>query len=121
MRAVVHRFGPATGALVLGTMALWVSLLVVSPQPFMIDMSLRPNRPPALCGRPDDARSTGNDATLFTGALHRAIFWRTIVYYSTQEVESPTAAIFVLGLIIPFRVYEILRRREAGQRAALAG
>lgn len=126
MRDVLHRFGPAAGGLVLGTVALWVILLVVLPQLFMIDMSLRPNLPPAARGGPDDAWSLANYTTLFTSDLHRAIFWRTIVsaavvtilalivcypiaYYLAQEVRGPTAAIFVLGLIIPFWVNEILR------------
>jgi len=126
VRDVIHRFGPAAGALVLGTVALWVVLLVVLPQLFMIDMSLRPNLPPAARGGPDDAWSLANYTTLFTSELHRAIFWRTIVsaaavtilalivcypiaYYLAQEIRGPTAAIFVLGLIIPFWVNEILR------------
>jgi spermidine/putrescine transport system permease protein len=126
VRDVLDRFGPAAGALVLGTVALWVILLVVLPQLFMIDMSLRPSLPPASRGGPDDVWSLANYATLFTNDLHRAIFWRTIVsaaavtilalvvcypiaYYLAQEVKGLTAAIFVLGLIIPFWVNEILR------------
>lgn len=126
MSEVLRRFGPMAGALILATVALWVVLLVVLPQLFMIDMSLRPHLAAADRGGPLDVRSFANYAQLFGTDLHRGIFFRTILsaalvtvlalvvcypvaYYLAQVARGPTAALLVLGLVIPFWVNEILR------------
>jgi spermidine/putrescine transport system permease protein len=126
MAELFRRLGPMAASLVLATVALWVLFLVVLPQLFMVDMSFRPRLPPAQLGGPDDVWTIGNYATLFGNDLHRAIFFRTIfsaavvtalalvvcypiAYYLAQIARGPTAALLVLGLVIPFWVNEILR------------
>ncbi|MEZ5904897.1 MAG: ABC transporter permease [Geminicoccaceae bacterium] len=126
MAELFRRLGAVAGALVLGTVILWVLFLVVLPQLFMVDMSLRPHLPVPEQGGPADVRSLANYATLFANDLHRGIFLRTILsaalvtvlallvcypvaYYLAQVARGPTAALLVLGLVVPFWVNEILR------------
>ncbi len=126
MAELFRRLGATAGALVLGTVLLWVVLLVVLPQLFMIDMSFRPHLPMTARGGPEDVRSLANYATLFANDLHRGIFLRTILsaalvtvlaffvcypvaYYLAQVARGPTAGLLILGLVVPFWVNEILR------------
>jgi spermidine/putrescine transport system permease protein len=126
MGEVLHRLGPVVGALVIGTVALWVLVLVVLPQLMMIDLSFRPNLPPAARGGPDDVYTLANYGTLWANTIHRSIFIQTIwssilvtvlallvcypiAYYLAQVARGRAAAILVLGLVIPFWVNEILR------------
>ncbi len=126
MAELFRRLGAVAGAFVLGTVALWVVLLVVLPQLFMIDMSLRPNLPMTARGGPEDVWTVANYTTLFVNESHRAIFVRTIAsaalvtvlalvvcypvaYYLAQVARGPATGLLILGLVVPFWVNEILR------------
>ncbi|TVQ41166.1 MAG: ABC transporter permease [Geminicoccaceae bacterium] len=126
MSEVFNRLGPVVGAFVLATALLWVAMLVVLPQLVLVDLSFRPNLPPALRGSPGDVYTLLNYQSLFLNDLHRAIFFQTIwssmlvtvlalivcypiAYYLAQVAKGGTAAILVVGLVIPFWVNEILR------------
>lgn len=126
MSELFRRLGPLIGAWVVATTALWVVFLVVLPQLVMIDGSFRPDLPPSRIGGPEDVYTLANYATLWQNAIHRSIFLRTIwssalvtllalvvcypiAYYLAQSVRGGTAALLVVGLVIPFWVNEILR------------
>jgi spermidine/putrescine transport system permease protein len=126
VRDVFGRLGPVVGAFVLATTLLWIGLMVVLPQLALVDMSFRPSLPPALRGGPEDVYTLANYQTLWLSELHRTIFVRTvwssalvtvlallvcypIAYYLAQVARGGTAAVLVVGLVIPFWINEILR------------
>lgn len=114
------------GALVLATTLLWVAMMVVLPQVVLVDMSFRPSLPPSLRGGPEDVYTFANYQTLWVNDVHRSIFVQTvwsaalvtvlalvvcypIAYYLAQVARGSTAALLVVGLVIPFWINEILR------------
>ncbi len=126
MTEVFRRLGPVVGAFVLATTLLWIAVMVVLPQLVLVDMSFRPSLPPALRGGPEDVYTLANYQTLWFNDLHRSIFAQTvwssavvtalalavcypIAYYLAQVARGGTAAILVVGLVIPFWINEILR------------
>jgi spermidine/putrescine transport system permease protein len=123
---IFRRLGPIVGGWVIATAALWVVLMVVLPQLMMIDMSFRPNLPRAALGGPEDVYTIANYRTLWVNDIHRSIFVQTIwsaalvtvlsllvcypiAYYLAQAARGRTAALLVVGMIVPFWVNEILR------------
>lgn len=126
MSGLVRRFGlPLTAGMVLVS-AAWVIVLVVLPYLFMVDLSFRPNLLPEQLGGPDDHYTLANYATLFANTIHFSIFVRTIwasalitliclavcypvAYYLAQLAPPARVPLFLLLLIIPFWINEILR------------
>lgn len=126
MTELVRRFGlPLTGGMVLIS-ALWVVVLVILPYIFMIDGSFRPNLTAEQVGGPQDRYTLANYVTLFTSTIHFQIFLRTIwgsavvtliclavcypiAYYLAQIAPERRVPFFLLLLIIPFWINEILR------------
>ncbi|AFK53230.1 binding-protein-dependent transport systems inner membrane component [Tistrella mobilis KA081020-065] len=123
---MIRRRGPALAFAILGISAVWVLILVVLPQLWMLDYSLRPNLPPSKVGGPEDIRSFANYAALFSNQIHFAIFIKTIwasalvtlltlvacypiAYYLAQVATRRRAATVMLILIIPFWINEVLR------------
>ncbi|WP_372070689.1 ABC transporter permease [Tistrella mobilis] len=126
MGDMIRRRGPALAIAILGISAVWVLILVVLPQLWMLDYSLRPNLPPSKVGGPEDIRSFANYAALFSNQIHFAIFIKTIwasalvtlltlvacypiAYYLAQVATRRRAATVMLILIIPFWINEVLR------------
>lgn len=126
MAELLRRLGPVVGGLVVAGCALWIVLMVVGPQLVMVDMSFRPDLPPARRGGPEDVYTLANYATLWANTIHRSIFLQTIwssvlvtvvalivcypiAYVLAQVARGRAAAILVLGLVIPFWINEILR------------
>ncbi|WP_372501229.1 ABC transporter permease [Tistrella mobilis] len=126
MGDMIRRRGPALAFAILGISAVWVLILVVLPQLWMLDYSLRPNLPPSKVGGPEDIRSFANYAALFSNQIHFAIFIKTIwasalvtlltlvacypiAYYLAQVATRRRAATVMLVLIIPFWINEVLR------------
>ena len=126
MGEMIRRRGPALAIAILGISAAWVLILVVLPQIWMLDYSLRPNLPPSKVGGPEDVRDLANYAALFGNSLHFAIFVKTIwasalvtlltlitcypiAYYLAQVASRRRAATVMLVLIIPFWINEVLR------------
>lgn len=126
MGEMIRRRGPALAFAILGISAVWVLILVVLPQLWMLDYSLRPNLPPSKVGGPEDIRSFANYAALFSNQIHFAIFIKTIwasalvtlltlvacypiAYYLAQVATRRRAATVMLILIIPFWINEVLR------------
>lgn len=126
MGNMIRRRGPALAFAILGISAVWVLILVVLPQLWMLDYSLRPNLPPSKVGGPEDIRSFANYAALFSNQIHFAIFIKTIwasalvtlltlvacypiAYYLAQVATRRRAATVMLILIIPFWINEVLR------------
>jgi spermidine/putrescine transport system permease protein len=126
LRAILHRLGPLVGGLAIATTTLWAVVMIVLPQLLMVDLSFRPALPPAARGGPEDVWTLANYGTLWANTIHREIFWRTIwssalvtllslivcyplAVYLAQVARGRTAALLVVGLVIPFWVNEILR------------
>lgn len=126
MGDMIRRRGPALAFAILGISAVWVLILVVLPQLWMLDYSLRPNLPPSKVGGPEDIRSFANYAALFSNQIHFGIFVKTIwasalvtlltlvacypiAYYLAQVATRRRAATVMLILIIPFWINEVLR------------
>ena len=54
LRQFFLRNGVALGTFLLVAVTFWILLMILLPQIFMIDFSLRPNLPPAAVGGPQD-------------------------------------------------------------------
>jgi len=126
MTALLQRYGIGlTGAILLVTL-FWVIVMVLGPQLLMIDYSFRPNLPLNQRGGPEDVYTLANYATLFGNSIHLNIFIKTIwasalvtavtllvcypiAYFLAQVVTPQRASLFVLLLVIPFWINEILR------------
>jgi len=126
MGALVRRYGLSLTGLILAVTAFWIVVMVIGPQLVMIEYSFRPNLPLNQRGGPDDVLTVANYATLAGNEIHRAIFFKTIwasalvtaltlvvcypvAYYLAQVATPRQAPLFVLLLIIPFWINEILR------------
>ena len=126
MSELVRRYGfPLTG-MMSAIVAVWVVLMVVLPYLFMVELSFKPNLLPEQVGGPLDHYTFGNYVTLFTNTIHFWIFVRTIwasalvtllclcvcypiAYYLAQVAPEARVPLFLLLLIIPFWINEILR------------
>jgi len=119
----------------LGAVTLWMVVMIVLPQLFMLDFSFRFNLPPSKIGGPEDVYTTSNYTFLLYGSsgnpdaynwIDLTVFFRTILaaicvtifdlilcypiaFYLAQVAQGGFARLMVLSLIIPFWVNEILR------------
>ena len=130
-----QRNGIVISTYLLAAVLVWVVLMIVLPQLYMVDFSFRYNLPPADIGGPKDVYTLKNYRYLVFGRetdmdllnwLHLHVFFRTIAvsvlitlldfcicypiaYYMAQVARGGRARLLVLCLIVPFWVNEILR------------
>jgi spermidine/putrescine transport system permease protein len=126
LASLFARFGTGLGLLLLGLVALWLLLLVLAPNLFMIDFAFRPNLPPAEIGGPRDVYSLDNFLFLAGEPIHRSIFIKTILasagvtlatlalcypiaFFLAQVATPQRVAILILMLLVPFWINEVLR------------
>ena len=126
MGGLIRRYGMPITGLMTATVAVWVVLMVVLPYLFMVELSFKPNLLPDQIGGPADHYTLTNYVTLFTNTIHFDIFVRTIwasalvtllclvvcypiAYYLAQVAPEARVPLFLLLLIIPFWINEILR------------
>ncbi|MDX1512754.1 MAG: ABC transporter permease [Gammaproteobacteria bacterium] len=129
------RNGKALGGFLLAAVGVWILIMILAPQLFMVDFSFRPNLPPAEIGGPKDqytlehykfmvygsAQAKGEynivDLTVFYRTLLAAFFITLfdlaicypVAYYLAQSASGGWGRLMVLSLIVPFWVNEILR------------
>ena len=134
-RSFFNRYGVFLSIYLLGAVSLWVVVLIVLPQLFMLDYSFRFNLPPSKVGTVEDVYTIANYRFLVWGSpgnpdpfniVDLGVFFRTILaavfitvfdvalcypiaYYLAQVARGGFARVMVLSLIIPFWVNEILR------------
>ena len=130
-----QRNGLALGLFLLVAVAIWMFIMIVLPQLFMLDFSFSKNLPPADIGGPKDTytlehykymiygseSATGQynvlDLTVFVRTLLAALvvtifdlaICYPIAYYLAHVAQGGWARLMVLSLIVPFWVNEILR------------
>ncbi|MGQ9368137.1 ABC transporter permease [Azospirillum sp. ST 5-10] len=126
MSDVLRRYGPVLTGFIVLVVALWVVMLVVLPQLLMVDFSLRPMLPPSKVGGPEDVYTLENYRTLWGNTIHLGIFVKTIwasalvtavtlavcypvAFYLAQVAPKVRLPTFLLLLVIPFWINEILR------------
>jgi len=135
LSAFVQRNGIALSTCLIVVVTIWVIMLIVLPQLYMVDFSFRFNLPPAELGGPKDVYTLKNYRYLVFGRetdkdllnwLHLTVFFRTIsvsvlitlldfalcypiAYYMAQVARGGRTRLLVLCLIVPFWVNEILR------------
>ena len=138
LRTFLARNGIGLSVYLLGAVALWVIVMIILPQLFMLDFSFRNNWQqidPSRMGGPDDVYTMVNYHFLAFGSPNNpdpfnvvdvTVFFRTIVaaicvtlfdlalcypiaYYLAQVARGGKARLLVLALIIPFWVNELLR------------
>jgi spermidine/putrescine transport system permease protein len=126
LASLLHRFGPALGGVFAAIVLVWLLVLVLAPNLFMIDFAFRPNLMPSQIGGPQDVYSLGNFTYLVGEPIHRAIFLKTIfgsilvtlvtlclcypiAYFLAQMAQPRTVAVLLLLLLIPFWINEVLR------------
>jgi spermidine/putrescine transport system permease protein len=130
-----QRNGKALGTFLLAVVAVWIFILILAPQLFMVDFSFRHNLPPAEIGTAKDtytlehykfmvygsAQSQGSYNTVDLGVFLRTLLAALFVtmfdlaicypvaYYLAQSASGGWGRLMVLSLIVPFWVNEILR------------
>ena len=133
LRWFLARNGVALSVYMLGAVALWVIVMIVLPQLFMLDFSFRHNwqqMDPSKMGGPEDVYTLVNYHFLAYGSPNNpdpfnvvdvTVFFRTIIaavfvtifdlaicypiaYYLAQVARGGKARLLVLSLIIPFWV-----------------
>jgi spermidine/putrescine transport system permease protein len=126
MQDAIRRFGRIGVAYILLGTAIWAVLLIVLPMLLMVDQSLRPFLPRAEWGGPKDVYSLRNFLTVVEDPFNLNIFLKTIwasviVTAITLAVSYPIAyllaragragwvGLFMLALMIPFWINEVLR------------
>jgi spermidine/putrescine transport system permease protein len=135
MRKFIQKNGIVVSIYLLGACALWMAVMIVLPQVFMLDFSFRFNLPPAKMGGPEDVYTVSNYTYLIFGRannpegfnwLDTSVFAKTIIaaifvtifdvvicypiaFYLAQVAKGGFARLMVLSLIVPFWVNEILR------------
>lgn len=131
----VQRNGLALATFLVAAAAIWIVVLILLPQLYMVDYSFRVNLPPAEIGGPKDVYTLKNYRYLLFGRetdaamlnwLHLTVFVRTILvsvaitifdfllcypmaYILAQVAKGRSARILAICLILPFWVNEILR------------
>ncbi len=134
-RRFLSKHGVFLSLYLLGAVTVWIVLMIVLPQLFMLDFSFRFNLPPAKVGGAEDVYTISNYTFLVWGSpgnpdpfniVDLGVFFRTILaavfvtvfdlalcypiaYYLAQVARGGFARLMVLSLIIPFWVNEILR------------
>ena len=135
LRRFINKHGIFVSAYLLGAVTLWIVVMIILPQAFMLDFSFRFNLPPAKVGGPEDVYTISNYTFLIWGSpgnpdpfnvVDLSVFYRTILaavfvtlfdvalcypiaYYLAQVARGGFARLMVLSLIVPFWVNEILR------------
>lgn len=135
MTAFFQRNGLIISIYLIAAVTLWIVVMIVLPQIYMLDFSFRHNLPPAKIGGPEDVYTLDNYRYLVFGSptspdpfnyLHLQVFLRTIIasvfvtlldfalcypiaYYIAQMAKGGFARSMILLLILPFWVNEILR------------
>ena len=134
-RDFYQRNGTALSIFLLVTVGFWMFMMIILPQLFMADFSLRANVPPPQWGTDahfytlehykymvyGSAQSTGTynvvDLSVFFRTILAAIFVTLIdvalcypiAYYIAHVARGGWERLMVLALIVPFWVNEILR------------
>lgn len=131
-RTFAGRHGIGAASFVGVAVFVWVVLLIVLPQLFMLDYSFRHNLPPAQMGGPADSYTLDNYRFFLFGGgdtmntLDMGVLVKTVVAAAVVTVidlllcypvafvlahgsTGFAARLMVLGLIVPFWVNEILR------------
>ncbi|WP_204247729.1 ABC transporter permease [Kiloniella litopenaei] len=127
----VKKNGVLVSTYLISAVFIWVVLMIIAPQLYMVDFSFRDG---AIGGDPD-AYTLKNYSYLIFGRdsdenlfnlLHLQIFLKTILasvgvtllafllcypiaYYLAQSTKGGTTRLFLIALILPFWVNEILR------------
>ncbi|WP_422366816.1 ABC transporter permease [Pelagibius sp.] len=135
MTGFFRRNGIVISTYLLLAVFVWVAIMIVLPQAYMLDFSFRFNLPPGKIGGPEDVYTLKNYRYLLFGrpgdeamfnVLHLTVFLRTIIasifvtlinfaicypiaYYIAQVAKGGQARALILILILPFWVNEILR------------
>lgn len=127
--------GTGISLYLIGSIVLWIILMILLPQLFMLDFSFRHNLPPAEIGGVKDVYTAEHYKFLLFGSeqstagyneIDVGVFFRTlfaalcvtvfdlilcypIAYYLAQVSSGGWARLMVIALIIPYWVNEILR------------
>jgi spermidine/putrescine transport system permease protein len=126
MRFLIRRYGIALTSWMVLACLVWIIGMVIMPNLLMVEVSFRLNLPRAEIGGPQDVYTLANYLTLLHNDIHYAIFFKTIwgsavvtllslavcypiAYFLAQEAKGQAAALFLLMLVIPFWINEILR------------
>jgi spermidine/putrescine transport system permease protein len=126
MRFLIRRYGIALTTWMVLACLVWIIGMVIMPNLMMVEVSFRLNLPRAEIGGPQDVYTLANYLTLLHNDIHYAIFFKTIwgsavvtllslavcypiAYFLAQEAKGQAAALFLLMLVIPFWINEILR------------
>ena len=130
-----RRNGAVVGLFTLLIVGTWIVLMIVLPQVFMLDFSLRANVPPPKWGGPEhvytlehykymlygSAKASGTfntvDLTVFFRTIGAAVFVTLIdvllcypiAYFLAHVARGGFGRLMVVSLIVPFWVNEILR------------
>ncbi|MEM7250932.1 MAG: ABC transporter permease [Pseudomonadota bacterium] len=120
---------------VLTAVFVWMFIMIILPQLFMVDYSFRFNLPAAEVGGPNDVYTIDNYKFLIYGSAKKSgvyntvdlsVFFRTILaavfvtlfdlllcypiaYFLAHSARGGWSRLMVLSLIVPFWVNEILR------------
>jgi spermidine/putrescine transport system permease protein len=134
-RGFVRRNGGAIATYLVVAVGFWALFLIVFPQLYMIDYSFHPKLPPAQRGGPRDVYTLENYRYFLFGsttrtdswnAVHLNAFWQTIAvsvlvtifnfalcypiaYYMAQVAGPSGLRKYMLLLIVPYWVNELLR------------
>jgi spermidine/putrescine transport system permease protein len=126
MRFLIRRYGVALTTWMVLACLVWIVGMVIMPNLMMVEVSFRLNLPRAEIGGPQDVYTLANYLTLLHNDIHYAIFFKTIwgsavvtllslvvcypiAYFLAQEAKGQAASLFLLMLVIPFWINEILR------------
>jgi spermidine/putrescine transport system permease protein len=133
--AFIQRNGWPVSLYLILAVGIWMLVLIVFPQFYMVDYSFHPKLPAAARGGPRDTYTLENYRYFLFGSAtstanwnvtHLNAFWLTIVmslfitvlnfaicyplaYYMAQVAKAGTVRVLMLLLIVPYWVNEILR------------
>ena len=127
--------GVGISVFLLVSMVIWLGMLIIMPQIFMLDFSFRFNLPPAEVGGPKDVYTLSHYKFLVFGSeqasdsynvVDMGVFVRTLItaffvtifdlilcypiaYYLAHVAKGGWGRLMVLALIVPYWVNELLR------------
>lgn len=130
-----RRNGIAVSTYLVVAVGLWAVIMIVLPQLYMIDLSLRPKLPPAQTGGPKDVYTLENYRYFLYGSTSSTANWNTVhikaffltigasvavtllnfaicyplAFYMAQVSPKVRVRLFMLLLITPYWVNEVLR------------
>ncbi len=131
----IQRNGWPVSIYLIAAVGIWMFVLIVFPQLYMVDYSFHPKLPPAARGGERDVYTLGNYRYFLFGSstssdswntTHLTAFWTTIVtsalitllnfaicyplaYFLAQVAKPGAVRLIMLLLIIPYWVNELLR------------